>query len=126
MCLVFLKIMNLFGTNSLASIHDHYILMVQVKGQGIYAFVTIVDGVPYSEELRKSLILMVRNQVSFFILYTCSYDNDIFQDISFHGAVIASTLSSEELFRSLKILLFLSIAKVIPFRRLSLIKRSYF
>ncbi|XP_022984004.1 acetyl-coenzyme A synthetase, chloroplastic/glyoxysomal-like isoform X2 [Cucurbita maxima] len=37
----------------------------EVKGQGIYAFVTIVDGVPYSEELRKSLILMVRNQVSF-------------------------------------------------------------
>ena len=35
----------------------------EVKGQGIYAFVTLVDGVPYSEELRKSLILTVRNQV---------------------------------------------------------------
>ncbi|KAG7017888.1 Acetyl-coenzyme A synthetase, chloroplastic/glyoxysomal [Cucurbita argyrosperma subsp. argyrosperma] len=38
----------------------------EVKGQGIYAFVTIVDGVPYSEELRKSLILMVRNQIGAF------------------------------------------------------------
>lgn len=36
---------------------------MQVKGQGIYAFVTLVDGVEYSEELRKSLILTVRNQV---------------------------------------------------------------
>lgn len=36
---------------------------MQVKGQGIYAFVTLVDGVPYSEELRKSLVLAVRNQV---------------------------------------------------------------
>jgi acyl-coenzyme A synthetase/AMP-(fatty) acid ligase len=35
----------------------------EVKGQGIYAFVTLVDGVPYSEELRKSLIAKVRNQV---------------------------------------------------------------
>ncbi|CAK9166199.1 unnamed protein product [Ilex paraguariensis] len=35
----------------------------EVKGQGIYAFVTLVEGVPYSEELRKSLILAVRNQV---------------------------------------------------------------
>lgn len=39
------------------------IIYSQVKGQGIYAFVTLVDGVPYSEELRKSLILAVRNQV---------------------------------------------------------------
>ncbi|XP_022934924.1 acetyl-coenzyme A synthetase, chloroplastic/glyoxysomal-like isoform X1 [Cucurbita moschata] len=38
----------------------------EVKGQGIYAFVTIVDSVPYSEELRKSLILMVRNQIGAF------------------------------------------------------------
>ncbi|RZS10095.1 hypothetical protein BHM03_00041259 [Ensete ventricosum] len=36
---------------------------IQVKGQGIYAYVTLVDGIPYSEEVRKSLILAVRNQV---------------------------------------------------------------
>ncbi|RVX06828.1 Acetyl-coenzyme A synthetase, chloroplastic/glyoxysomal [Vitis vinifera] len=35
----------------------------EVKGQGIYAFVTLVEGVPYSEELRKSLIMTVRSQV---------------------------------------------------------------
>ncbi|XP_057982932.1 acetyl-coenzyme A synthetase, chloroplastic/glyoxysomal isoform X4 [Malania oleifera] len=34
----------------------------EVKGQGIYAFVTLVDGVKCSEELRKSLIVTVRNQ----------------------------------------------------------------
>ncbi|KAJ1279342.1 hypothetical protein BS78_04G148400 [Paspalum vaginatum] len=38
----------------------------EVKGQGIYAFVTLVDGVPYSEELRKSLIMTVRNQIGAF------------------------------------------------------------
>ncbi|KAG7022600.1 Acetyl-coenzyme A synthetase, chloroplastic/glyoxysomal [Cucurbita argyrosperma subsp. argyrosperma] len=38
----------------------------EVKGQGIYAFVTLVDGVSYSEELRKSLILTVRNQIGAF------------------------------------------------------------
>ncbi|KAL1208129.1 Acetyl-coenzyme A synthetase, chloroplastic/glyoxysomal [Cardamine amara subsp. amara] len=38
----------------------------EVKGQGIYAFVTLVEGVPYSEELRKSLVLMVRNQIGAF------------------------------------------------------------
>ncbi|KHG01284.1 Acetate--CoA ligase ACS, chloroplastic/glyoxysomal -like protein [Gossypium arboreum] len=38
----------------------------EVKGQGIYAFVTLVEGVPYSEELRKSLILIVRNQIGAF------------------------------------------------------------
>ncbi|KAG9447374.1 hypothetical protein H6P81_013502 [Aristolochia fimbriata] len=38
----------------------------EVKGQGIYAFVTLVEGVPYSEELRKSLILMVRKQIGAF------------------------------------------------------------
>ncbi|KAJ7976333.1 Acetyl-coenzyme A synthetase [Quillaja saponaria] len=38
----------------------------EVKGQGIYAFVTLVDGVPYSEELRKSLIAIVRNQIGAF------------------------------------------------------------
>nr|GMD13754.1 acetyl-coenzyme A synthetase, chloroplastic/glyoxysomal [Ipomoea batatas]GMD15452.1 acetyl-coenzyme A synthetase, chloroplastic/glyoxysomal [Ipomoea batatas] len=35
----------------------------EVKGQGIYAFVTLVDGVPYSEELRKDLVLIVRKQI---------------------------------------------------------------
>lgn len=38
----------------------------EVKGQGIYAFVTLVDGVPYSEELRKSLITKVRTQIGAF------------------------------------------------------------
>ncbi|KAJ4790845.1 Acetyl-coenzyme A synthetase [Rhynchospora pubera] len=38
----------------------------EVKGQGIYAFVTLVEGVPYSEELRKSLTLTVRNQIGAF------------------------------------------------------------
>ncbi|XP_021822955.1 acetyl-coenzyme A synthetase, chloroplastic/glyoxysomal isoform X2 [Prunus avium] len=38
----------------------------EVKGQGIYAFVTLVEGVPYSEELRKSLILNVRKQIGAF------------------------------------------------------------
>ncbi|KAA3464613.1 acetyl-coenzyme A synthetase, chloroplastic/glyoxysomal-like [Gossypium australe] len=40
--------------------------VASVKGQGIYAFVTLVEGVPYSEELRKSLILTVRNQIGAF------------------------------------------------------------
>ncbi|KAH7851680.1 hypothetical protein Vadar_015270 [Vaccinium darrowii] len=38
----------------------------EIKGQGIYAFVTLVEGVPYSEELRKSLIVTVRNQIGAF------------------------------------------------------------
>ncbi|CAL0322770.1 unnamed protein product [Lupinus luteus] len=38
----------------------------EVKGQGIYAFVTLVDGVPYSQELRKELILTVRQQIGAF------------------------------------------------------------
>ncbi|XP_047321296.1 acetyl-coenzyme A synthetase, chloroplastic/glyoxysomal-like [Impatiens glandulifera] len=38
----------------------------EVKGQGIYAFVTLVDGIAFSEELRKSLILTVRNQIGAF------------------------------------------------------------
>ncbi|XP_031475203.1 acetyl-coenzyme A synthetase, chloroplastic/glyoxysomal-like [Nymphaea colorata] len=38
----------------------------EVKGQGIYAFVTLVDGVQYSEELRKSLIMTVRSQIGAF------------------------------------------------------------
>ncbi|XP_062225540.1 acetyl-coenzyme A synthetase, chloroplastic/glyoxysomal-like [Phragmites australis] len=38
----------------------------EVKGQGIYAFVTLVDGVPYSDDLRKSLIMTVRSQIGAF------------------------------------------------------------
>ncbi|XP_028121654.1 acetyl-coenzyme A synthetase, chloroplastic/glyoxysomal-like [Camellia sinensis] len=38
----------------------------EVKGQGIYAFVTLIEGVDYSEELRKSLKLTVRNQIGAF------------------------------------------------------------
>ncbi|PIA40701.1 hypothetical protein AQUCO_02400044v1 [Aquilegia coerulea] len=38
----------------------------EVKGQGIYAFVTLVEGVPYSEELRKELIVAVRKQIGAF------------------------------------------------------------
>lgn len=38
----------------------------EVKGQSIYAFVTLVDGVPYSNEVRKSLILAVRSQIGAF------------------------------------------------------------
>ncbi|KAL4191870.1 hypothetical protein AMTRI_Chr06g169400 [Amborella trichopoda] len=38
----------------------------EVKGQGLYAFVTLVEGEPYSEELRKSLVLAVRNQIGAF------------------------------------------------------------
>ncbi|XP_062105269.1 acetyl-coenzyme A synthetase, chloroplastic/glyoxysomal-like [Humulus lupulus] len=38
----------------------------EVKGQAIYAFVTLVEGEPYSEELRKSLILTVRKQIGAF------------------------------------------------------------
>ncbi|KAE9446112.1 hypothetical protein C3L33_22062, partial [Rhododendron williamsianum] len=38
----------------------------EIKGQGIYAFVTLVEGVPYSEELRKSLVNAVRNQIGAF------------------------------------------------------------
>lgn len=38
----------------------------EVKGQSIYAFVTIVEGVQYSEELRTQLKLSVRNQIGAF------------------------------------------------------------
>ncbi|XP_078447116.1 acetyl-CoA synthetase isoform X2 [Wolffia australiana] len=38
----------------------------EVKGQGIYAFVTLVEGVPYSPELRQNLILTVRKQIGAF------------------------------------------------------------
>ncbi|WMV37110.1 hypothetical protein MTR67_030495 [Solanum verrucosum] len=37
-----------------------------VKGQGIYAFVTLAEGVSYSEELRKSLIKVVRDKIGGF------------------------------------------------------------
>jgi hypothetical protein len=36
---------------------------VQIKGQGIYAFVTLMEGVDYSEELRKELRITVRSEV---------------------------------------------------------------
>ncbi|KQJ82427.1 acetyl-coenzyme A synthetase, chloroplastic/glyoxysomal [Brachypodium distachyon] len=38
----------------------------EVKGQGIYAFVTLVDGIPYSDDLRKSLVMTVRSQIGAF------------------------------------------------------------
>ncbi|XP_059286047.1 acetyl-coenzyme A synthetase, chloroplastic/glyoxysomal-like isoform X2 [Lycium ferocissimum] len=38
----------------------------EVKGQGIYAFVTLAEGVPYSEELRKSLTKVVRDKIGGF------------------------------------------------------------
>ncbi|PON46297.1 Acetate-CoA ligase [Parasponia andersonii] len=38
----------------------------EVKGQAIYAFVTLVEGESYSEELRNSLILAVRKQIGAF------------------------------------------------------------
>lgn len=38
--------------------------LIQVKGQGIYAFVTLLEDVEYSEELRKALINAVRSQVT--------------------------------------------------------------
>lgn len=38
----------------------------EVKGQGIYAFVTLKEGISYSEELRTSLRNAVRNQIGAF------------------------------------------------------------
>lgn len=38
----------------------------EVKGQSIYAFVTLIEGAQYSEELRTSLKLTVRNQIGAF------------------------------------------------------------
>jgi len=38
----------------------------EVKGQSIYAFVTLIEGAKYSEELRTSLKLTVRNQIGSF------------------------------------------------------------
>lgn len=54
-----------------------------MKGQGIYAFVTLVDGVPYSEELRKSLILAVRKQVCLFSILPLSK----FCETGFHALI---------------------------------------
>ncbi|MFR0656664.1 acetyl-coenzyme A synthetase, partial [Pantoea sp. SIMBA_079] len=34
-----------------------------IKGQGIYAYVTLKDGVEYSEELRKELVKHVRTEI---------------------------------------------------------------
>lgn len=44
-------------------LHCPRYLGMQVKGQGIYAFVTLVEGVDYSDQLRKELIKAVRSQV---------------------------------------------------------------
>jgi acetyl-CoA synthetase len=41
--------------------YDH-----EVKGQGIYAFVTLLEGVEYSDDLRRSLIVTVRKQIGAF------------------------------------------------------------
>lgn len=38
----------------------------EVKGQGIYAFVTLLEGVEYSNDLRKALINSVRSQIGAF------------------------------------------------------------
>lgn len=35
----------------------------EIKGQGLYAFVTLVGGVPESEELKKELIMHVRKEI---------------------------------------------------------------
>ena len=35
----------------------------QIKGQGIYAYVTLMEGVESSEELRKELVLFVRKEI---------------------------------------------------------------
>jgi len=35
----------------------------EIKGQGLYAFVTLVDGVEPSDELRKELIKHVRSEI---------------------------------------------------------------
>lgn len=62
-----------------------------MKGQGIYAFVTLVDGVPYSEELRKSLILTVRNQVCLGP-FGCSF-SIVTRDNAFHFLLTLRTSS---------------------------------
>ena len=35
----------------------------EIKGQGIYAYVTLNDGVDYSDELKKELIVHVRKEI---------------------------------------------------------------
>ncbi|SVB25894.1 uncharacterized protein METZ01_LOCUS178748, partial [marine metagenome] len=35
----------------------------EIKGQGIYAYVTLMEGVESNEELRKELVLFVRNEI---------------------------------------------------------------
>jgi acetyl-CoA synthetase len=35
----------------------------EIKGQGLYAFVTLVENVPESEELKKELMLHVRKEI---------------------------------------------------------------
>lgn len=37
-----------------------------IKGQGIYAYVTLMEGVEYSEDIRKDLIKAVRNTIGAF------------------------------------------------------------
>ena len=37
-----------------------------IKGQGIYAYVTLMDGVAPSEELRKELVVAVRTHIGAF------------------------------------------------------------
>lgn len=34
-----------------------------IKGQGIYAYVTLMEGTPYTEEIRKGLVASVRSQI---------------------------------------------------------------
>ncbi|MHC4987071.1 MAG: AMP-binding enzyme, partial [Planctomycetota bacterium] len=35
----------------------------EIKGQGLYAYVTLVDGVEESDELKKELIMHVRKEI---------------------------------------------------------------
>ena len=35
----------------------------EIKGQGIYAYVTLMAGIESNEELRKELVLFVRNEI---------------------------------------------------------------
>ena len=37
-----------------------------IKGQGIYAFVTLMEGVAYEESLKKELVVAVREQIGAF------------------------------------------------------------
>jgi acyl-coenzyme A synthetase/AMP-(fatty) acid ligase len=51
--------------------------LVQVKGQGIYAFVTLLEDVEYSEELRKALVNAVRTQVTTHLEKTVGFGNSV-------------------------------------------------